>query len=199
MQDTHPNIVVLVMAAGDATRMGKIKQLLPWKDTTLLNHAIAQAKEVSKEIVVVLGAHSEAIKKTLPNGVAATVNHHWKRGLGNSIAHGVGFVREHYQADGILIMLADQPLLDSTHLNRLLATFRSENMTVATQYEHGVGVPTVFHPSMLNRLQQLDADKGAGKILNEKTTKLKKIAPPTQTIDIDTVEDYQRMHQQYGK
>lgn len=199
MNVSDPKIVTLVMAAGGATRMGKAKQLLPWKDTTLLNHAIAQAKEVSNEVVVVLGAHFEEIKKTLPKGIATTINHYWKQGLGSSIAHGVGYVKKEYSADGVLVMLADQPLVDRTHLNKLLVTFKEENMTVATEYKNGVGVPTIFHASIFDRLQQLGADEGARKILNEKTTKLKKIAAPSSTVDIDTFEDYQKMYQQYGK
>ena len=52
-------LAVLILAAGASSRMGKPKQLLPWKNTTLLGHAIAQAKKVSTAVFVVLGANAE--------------------------------------------------------------------------------------------------------------------------------------------
>lgn len=198
MHSADPNIVVLVMAAGAATRMGRIKQLLPWRDTTLLNHAIAQAKEVSGNVVVVLGAHFEAIEKTLPESVTATINHDWKEGLGGSIAHGVRYAKEKYTVDGILIMLSDQPLIEGDHLMELVNTFKKYKTTVATEYKNGLGVPTIFHASMLNVLLQLAGDGGAKKVLDDKTVKLKKIAAPFKTVDVDTFEDYQKLHRQYG-
>ena len=50
-------IATIILAAGESKRMDGIKQLLPWKDSTLLGHAITQSLQSStNEIYVVLGA-----------------------------------------------------------------------------------------------------------------------------------------------
>ena len=51
-----PSIGVLILAAGTSARMGQPKQLLPWKGTTLLNHTLKNAKAISPDVLVVLGA-----------------------------------------------------------------------------------------------------------------------------------------------
>ncbi len=65
MTDKKPNIPILILAAGESKRMGeRVKQLLPWNNTTLLENAFRQATESQVEdVFVVLGANNEFIKK----------------------------------------------------------------------------------------------------------------------------------------
>ncbi|MBG7631334.1 MAG: NTP transferase domain-containing protein, partial [Bacteroidetes bacterium] len=56
---TEGNIAMLILAAGESKRMNGIKQLLPWKNTTLLGNAIEQGLNSNVNLVyVVLGANS---------------------------------------------------------------------------------------------------------------------------------------------
>ena len=55
------NVHVLLMAAGASIRMGTPKQLLPWGDTTIIEHQLSVLQQVNLPITIVLGAHSEAI------------------------------------------------------------------------------------------------------------------------------------------
>ena len=56
------NYVILILAAGSSTRMGKPKQLLKWKNSNFLNHSINIALKLNvKEVVVVLGANADII------------------------------------------------------------------------------------------------------------------------------------------
>ena len=56
------NITTLIMAAGSSSRMGKPKQLLQWKNVTLIENAISNVLQLSKnKPIVVLGANSEKI------------------------------------------------------------------------------------------------------------------------------------------
>ena len=58
----------IILAAGEADRMGKLKQLLPWKDKTILETVIDNvlAREyIDDEIRVVLGAEAERVKKKI--------------------------------------------------------------------------------------------------------------------------------------
>ncbi len=199
MHRPDKKIIALLLAAGASSRMGVPKQLLPWKQTTLLNHAVAQAKKVSNRVVVVLGAHAGEVKKTLPETVETITNDNWQKGLGSSIACGVRHVVANHDVDGLLIMLADQPLLGHGHLVELITTFKKENKTTATQYDNGVGVPAVFHNSLSDQLRELNADFGAKKILEKNAGQLEVVAPKGRAVDIDTLEVYHRLYNEHGK
>ena len=59
-----------------------IKQLLPWKDTNLLGHAIKMARGVTDTVYVVLGAYEDEIKTALETSVHLISNPDWKAGMG---------------------------------------------------------------------------------------------------------------------
>jgi len=117
---------VLILAAGASTRMGQPKQLLPWGKTTLLNHAINEAKKISEHVFVVLGANKELIESSLNSQVEIIRNPNWENGMGTSITYGISILDKNEEFDSVLIMLADQPLLDSTYLNNLKKLFLTE-------------------------------------------------------------------------
>ena len=56
------SIGVIILAAGNSTRMQQTKQLLPWGNSTLLGKAIeAGLGSNSKSVFVVVGAEAETI------------------------------------------------------------------------------------------------------------------------------------------
>jgi molybdenum cofactor cytidylyltransferase len=51
-----PGITAVLLAAGESTRMGQLKALLPWQGKTLLQHQVDTLIEARcREVVVVLG------------------------------------------------------------------------------------------------------------------------------------------------
>ena len=102
---------ILILAAGSSTRMGQPKQLLPWKNSTLLGNTIETAKALTKNILVVLGAHAELIEEKLPKDVNRIINIGWNSGMGSSIALGVQQLERALGPERILILLVDQPLI----------------------------------------------------------------------------------------
>lgn len=194
-------IVSVVLAAGEAKRMGKIKQLLPWGKQTLIEHVIAQNLQTKvSEVYVVLGANFEEIKNQIKNyPVKILENTAWKSGLGSSIvaaAHHLS--NEKVEADGILITLADQPLLDAGYLNAMLQIFdKNPNKIVATAYEKKCGVPAVFPISYLDALSELSGDKGASTLINVEKGRTTAVDPGEKAIDIDTPEVYDRLCKLY--
>ncbi len=194
-------IVSVVLAAGEAKRMGKIKQLLPWGKQTLIEHVIAQNLQTKvSEVYVVLGANFEEIKNQIKNyPVKILENTAWRLGLGSSIvAAAHHFAKEKEQADGILITLADQPLLDAGYLNAMLQIFdKNPNKIVATAYEKKCGVPAVFPISFLGALSELSGDKGASTLINVEKGRTTAVDPGEKAIDIDTPEVYDRLCKLY--
>jgi molybdenum cofactor cytidylyltransferase len=184
----------VVVAAGNASRMGQTKQLLPWGRGTLLEHALNTLKEIKGHtIVLVLGSNAEKIKKKINLDAITTItNPNWENGIGSSIACGAKYVMGLNKAYvGILVCLADQPLLTSDYFCELIQEFKEEpNQVIATEYDKGPGVPAIFPAKLFNDLSHLKGDSGAKNILRKKNDKIKLKNAGKLVADIDTADDY---------
>ena len=197
MQETNMNIAVLILAAGTSSRMGRIKQLLPWRTTTLLGNAIENALGIeNSDVFVVLGAHSEKIRERIGKANVVCLDHRdWKKGLGSSIAFGMRHViTAERTRPAVLILLCDQPLIDSVFLNTMVETFeKNKNGIVATAYGNRVGVPAIFDATYFSELRDLGEDKGAKNIIEKYKNDVLILKPDGKEIDLDTLEEYQSL------
>jgi molybdenum cofactor cytidylyltransferase len=199
------NIAVLIMAAGESSRMKGIKQLLPWQGSTLLVHTLKTLLSVQKEhLFMVLGANSEFIKTKsalASKQVTLIENKAWQNGLGSSISCGIDYVlKQQQQFDGILICLADQPLLTSAYYTALLARFKSSNVPiVATKYPNKSGVPAVFSTEVARELIHLKEDYGARYLMSKYQDKMVVLDAGELIVDIDTPETYTALYQKHNK
>lgn len=193
------NIVVLIVAAGSSSRMGSPKQLLKWKDTTLINHAIHNVKTIKpSKLIVVLGANYELISPKLDIDDLEVLNHeHWEDGLGSSIAYGVQHIKKSTpDVDGILIMLGDQPLIGSEFLQLLINNFQTDKkQIIASGYSNGKpGVPVLFDTFYLEELSTLTNDNGAKPLLHKYVEHIITINARNKIADIDTKAEYERLY-----
>jgi molybdenum cofactor cytidylyltransferase len=196
-------IISVILAAGDSKRMGKPKQLLPWGKHTLIEHAIEQhLNSKVSEIYVVLGANLEKIKNQMKDyPVKILENKTWESGLSTSIVTAAHHIKqEKVEAGGILIALADQPLLDADYLNTLLQIFnKNPNKIAATAYEKKCGVPAIFPISYLDALSELSGDKGASQLIHAEKSHMIVVNSGDKTSDIDTPEVYHQLYSMFGK
>jgi len=176
--------------------MGQPKQLLDVGGVTLLRRSaqVALLSPTSK-VVVVLGSnetqHREALED-LP--VEFIVNHYWKSGMGSSIKTGLHYViREHEEAQGVMMMVCDQPALSSLHLDALIKTYTaSGKKIVASSYDSTLGVPAIFGRSFYSNILMLGDEQGARKIIDQFSDQVVSVPFPEGNIDLDTMEDYSR-------
>ena len=193
------HVVVLIMAAGASRRMKGIKQLLPWKNSNFLTETINTVqKSKARTVSVVLGSNAERIERECnlnQLGVNVIINPNWDEGLGNSIAIGVkGILRKFYDLDGILICLADQPLLTTEYFDSIIRQFKKDtSKIVATNYGKRVGVPALFPQFLFNELKCLNGDQGARDILENNIKKIVSIDAHNRQLDIDTEEEYHKL------
>ncbi|MGX1930248.1 nucleotidyltransferase family protein [Flagellimonas sp. 2504JD4-2] len=185
-------IAVLILAAGASSRMeGDIKQLLPWGNSTLLENAIHQAKGVADRVYIVLGANAEKILASIAIHAEIMHNPNWQLGMGSSISTGVRHILEKENPEALLIMVADQPLIDATFLSQLNKVHvESQAKITATSYHNGAGVPAIFDKSLFAELKELQEDFGARRIIKSHKMLVKQIDPQGKEIDIDTKEKY---------
>jgi molybdenum cofactor cytidylyltransferase len=185
--------------------MKGIKQVLPWKGSTLLGHTLKTLLRVQKEhLFMVLGANSELIKtesELASKSVTLIKNERWQNGLGSSISFGVDYVlKQQHRFDGILICLADQPLLTSAYYTEMLELFKMGNVpVVATKYQNKSGVPAIFSRELARELIHLKQDYGARYLMSKYKDKMIVLDAGEQIVDIDTPETYTALYQKHNK
>lgn len=195
-----PKVAILILAAGASTRMGKPKQLLPWKNTTLLGHAIANAKEVSDDILVVLGANHEKIISIIPQNIKSIINVAWQAGMGTSIALGVKELKKNINPEAVLISLVDQPLIDSAYLKRMVSLhFRNPTKVLATTYGENMGVPALFPKLFFSTLKQFSEDYGARHLMKELENEVIALDSQGKAVDLDTPANYDAYWKKHGR
>lgn len=195
---------MILLAAGESRRMQCIKQLLPWKDSTLIEHAINQAQSsIVETIFVVLGANLKIIKNEILNkNIIIIDNNNWELGMGSSINSALNFIKENsYQFDALLIALADQPLIGAEHINEMIFKYYDQSKNIiATQLKNGAGVPAIFGSNYFEKLANLYEDRGAKEIIKKNQDDLYTISIEFYKIkDIDTKEEYEIVFNKYGK
>ncbi|MBQ4822535.1 nucleotidyltransferase family protein [Aquimarina sp. MMG016] len=188
-------IAHLILAAGSSSRLGRPKQLLPWKGLTLIEHAIAQSLQLDQvSTYVVLGAYFDLIQKEIDDFPLTIVyNNDWKSGMGSSISFGIkSILQENSSYDAVLISLVDQPLLEAEHLSELISEFvKKPDQVIATGLSKRVGVPAIFPSSYFEELSKLKEDFGARYILKQYKEFVDVVSDSGKGIDIDTLEQYQ--------
>ena len=195
-------LAVLILAAGSSSRMGVPKQLLKWKGTNLLQYCINSVKDLNADAVhLVLGANADKIRsKIKANQITILVNEHWKNGLGNTLAFGVNYITTTLpDIENILIMLADQPLIDSNYLKLLIKThFQHKKKLTCTLYqEHQFGVPAIFNKKYFDELSQLDDDQGAKGLLKKHSSDVIALNGTNIITDMDTMFDYESLFKRH--
>lgn len=192
-------ISVVILAAGKSSRMGSVKQLLPFNNSTFLQAAINHAlKSKAENVYVVLGANSEIIRKKISDDYVSIVqNINWHEGLSSSIISIINHLENlKEEPDALLIMLADQPKVDSNYINQLIALFQdNQQAIIASTYREVNGVPAIFPRKYFKMLSNLKGDKGAKKLLNERLADVISYKPKSAEIliDIDFPEDYKNL------
>jgi molybdenum cofactor cytidylyltransferase len=195
---TMSKIEIIILAAGASSRMGTPKQILPYKNTTLIGNAIQSALDSKcNSVVVVLGANADLIypKIEINDRLKVVVNNNWNEGLSSSIKCGIETICSlNTKPDGVMIMSCDQPFVSKDIINKLIDKFEpSKHKAAAAAYSGSVGIPAIFHFSLLPNLLSLSGDKGAKNILLNQKENLISIDFPEGALDIDSMEDYAKI------
>ena len=196
-------IAMIILAAGESKRMGAIKQILPWKNSTLLGHVIEQGHSSTvDDVFVVLGANIEPIlNKIDQNNIIIINNQKWRKGMGTSIACTMHYFKKNsLYFDAVLIALVDQPLLESKHYNALIDNYiNTNNKIVSTLIKSRAGVPAIFDRKYFNELATLGQDFGAKKIIAANVQDNYTINSGVSHVDIDTIDIYYSLFKKYGR
>ena len=191
------NIAILLLAAGESSRMGRPKQLLMYKGQTLLQRSIDAAVAVKAgSVLVVLGANASIIESSVSlKNVYVTINDQWKEGMATSIKAGIKFLIENKIAvDAILILMVDQPYIDSDLLEEIIHTYRTSGKKIIyCSYREGKGPPALFDKAMFEDLLQLEGNQGGKRLIEKYSDQATSVEFPLGYIDIDTMVAYTKL------
>lgn len=188
------------MAAGESSRLGFPKQLLPFRNKTILGTVMENAlKSQLKKIFLVLGYKALVIKKSLNDlirnkKIKIMMNRNFKKGKATSIQLALKKVPSSCQA--LTFILGDKPLVDGELINQLLKIFQQKGTLLAFPvYQKQRGNPVIFHRKLFPELLKLKGDYGGQTLIRKywsSAAKLKLKSWDSQ-LEVDSWEDYLKL------
>jgi molybdenum cofactor cytidylyltransferase len=197
MKRRREKVAGIVLAAGASTRMGRIKQLLPVGEETLIERVLGQIVESRLDkVVLVLGHQAREIQAVIARcfvdpRLRIIENRQYRQGISSSIAAGIREVESTH--DHAMIFLADMPCIPSELINRLLGRHLTSGMQIAAVKGEGRPAhPVIFSCEVYPELKRLEGDVGARSLLCKYSGSVCLIEPEGSydSLDIDTPEDY---------
>ena len=189
-------VAAIVLAAGEATRYGSQKLLSPLRGRPLLQHAIDAANMSSLEtVVIVLGADADEIARRVAVGRARIVrNPEYATGQASSLRAGVRAIAS--DADAVVVLLGDQPLVTSALLDAIATRHRETAAAAVVCVQDGRrSPPTLLHRDLFPAIHELRGDVGAREILARRSDVVTLDVDPALAglNDIDTPADLERL------
>ncbi len=188
--------VIIILAAGNSSRMQKPKQLLPYHDRSLLVHTIKEAQKSLMPVVVVLGANSKEIMADINDMEAdVVVNKNWESGMASSIRAGVERARAiNTKIANCILAVCDQPYISSLLFQELVDQKTvSGKKIVASSYADTLGTPALFDKKYFDDLLNLQGDHGAKNLLQKYHLAVTSVSFEKGDIDVDTKSDYEQL------
>jgi molybdenum cofactor cytidylyltransferase len=187
-------ISAILLAAGQSKRMGELKQLMPFGQSTIVEQAVNNLLgSAVDEVIVVVGYKAEDVTKALAaKPVKVVINPDYEQGMSTSIIAGLKSV--HIRTQGIMLALGDQPLVDSQIINLLIEELYNHDKGIAVPtYQGRRGHPIIFAIKYKEQLLELSGDMGGRQIIENHPDDVLEVAVDSEGIvaDFDTTDDYQ--------
>lgn len=189
---------ILILAAGNSSRLGEPKQLLNFKGKSLLRHVAEESLKTTGSVVVVTGSNHSEISQEIENlKVKIIENVNWNEGMGSSIQIGFNELLNLFPTnENCIISVCDQPFIDAEVFSDLIQMQKdSQKGIVASKYADTVGTPVLFTKKYFEDLSNLSGQEGAKKLVQKFKDDTAQINFEKGAIDIDTQNDYQQLIQ----
>ncbi len=202
----EPTLVALVLAAGSSRRFGSDKRLFDYNGTALLQRSLSIPIGLGLVTTVVLRPSDGPI---LPSLLGHYSGHPLLHsvfaedaclGMGHSLSAGICSILDSSESvDGVLVFLADMPLLNVKTIEALISHFDINKIVVPTHITRDeklkTGHPVLFGRYWLKQLRKLSGDSGARELLKNKSQDIIGIRVDDMGIfmDIDHPGDVHRM------
>ena len=193
-------IAAVVLSAGESSRMGRPKALLPIDGQTFIERIVGALKQSGLErVVVVLGFNAEEIRKEIEHlPVEIVVNPDYTQGQLSSLRAALRHLAGATNCDGIMVHLVDHPYIDAKLVDVMLRRFNeTKSLIVVPRHQGKRGHPVIFSRQLFEELLNAPMDEGAKAVVN---------AHRDETLEIDTEDvgiildiDTPELYRQYVK
>ncbi len=207
------NITGIYLAAGKSSRFGGNKLFARVGKNALGSMALMTSLESRLDQIAVITKETDTLDWIPPHlqqlhkkkwhhiPCAASVH-----GQANSLHCGLRFA-ENSNADAVIIMLADQPLISKEMINALIIRYEAmmanqEPVSFIASTKDGIPCPPILFPqNMFSELDQLRGDAGARFLIRNKMEKGNFIPFIDQDLffDVDTETDYRKLLKQVNQ
>jgi CTP:molybdopterin cytidylyltransferase MocA len=190
-------IAAVILSAGESSRMGRPKALLPIGSQTFIEKIVGALRQAGLEnIIVILGHDAEAMRQTIAHlPVTILVNPDYRKGQLSSLRVAIRHLLANDRCSGLLVHLVDHPYIDAALVNLLIERFEDSGKLIAVPRFHGKrGHPVIFARSLFEELLNAPIDQGAKAVVNAHRDETLEIDTEDEgiTLDIDTPELYRR-------
>lgn len=192
-----PGVWAILLAAGESNRMGQLKALLPWRNTTLLEHQLRSLLDAGvQQVVVVLGHDADRLKPIVESvdGASWVFNPDYLEGKTTSLKAGVGAVTGQ-QASDVLLLNVDQPRNADTVRTLLDRHIASANLITIPTHGGKGGHPILISAELLPELAEIEEESQGLKAVvrrHAEATERYEVDDPTVLWDLNTPEQYQQ-------
>jgi molybdenum cofactor cytidylyltransferase len=195
IREVWSRVTCAVLAAGESKRMGSPKQLLKWKDKTMLGHIVdvALGSEAS-EVMVIVGAEAEKVRQVIPPHARTVFNARYQAGQSESVKAAVAALQTASpDSEAILFLLTDQPNITPHVINALIKKWRETLGPIVCARVNGKRAnPVLFDRSVWHELNELTGDTG-GRAIFDRHEMVYVDWDDSILGEADTPDDYERL------
>lgn len=187
----------MILAGGQAVRMGQPKQLLLLGGKPAIWHVAAAACQAGlPEVLVVTGANATEVAAGVADlPVVIVHNPSWQQGQASSVTKGLAAVGP--GAKGVLFLLADQPLIEAELLKEMVRLYQQQGAPlVLPRCKERLGNPVLLDLGYWRpKLQYLTGDEGPRRLVRQHLSQAAfvEVAEETVFLDMDTPAEYEQL------
>ncbi|MEO1193195.1 MAG: molybdopterin-binding/glycosyltransferase family 2 protein [Pseudomonadota bacterium] len=187
-----PKVAALVLAAGQAKRMGANKLIAQVDGKPLVRHAVEAALASRAEpVILVTGHQREAVEEALEGlDLLSVHNRAYAAGLSTSMKRGLAALPA--DCDAAVVLLGDMPRIGPAVIDRLIASFNPlEGRAICLPtYQGKRGNPVLLGRQFFAEAQTIEGDQGARELLREYGDQVAEVPLDDAAVllDVDTPE-----------
>jgi molybdenum cofactor cytidylyltransferase len=188
-------VAAIVLAAGESSRMGRPKPLLPLDDgETFLSHLLGEIRASRVErTVIVLGFHPEVVLEAMPEiSPQVVVNEGYQQGQLSSLHVGLHTLGD--EPPAVLMFLADHPFISRTVIDAMIQAYERDAPAMIVPTHGGRrGHPTLFARALIPELLAAPLDQGARVVVRAHASELLELPVDDVGVlaDVDTPQQYE--------